>query len=79
MRIVKSETVVRYQVEFTPKETRTLLEHQDWRQIISTKSSRHNGYGSNPIGKAMLTKRQINDACDVLGINGREFMHRSKP
>lgn len=74
MKIVKIEHVTRYQVNFTPSETLTLLEHPDWRMVVSTKSSQHNGHGHNPAGCAMLTKKQINEVCDTLGINGREFM-----
>jgi hypothetical protein len=74
MRIVKVEYVTRYQINFTPNETRALLAHPEWSVIVSTKSSQHNGRGDRPSGCAMLTKKQINEVCDVLGINGREFM-----
>ncbi len=72
MRILRTETVVRYDVDFSPRETRTLKQHAKWSPLISTKASEHNG--NVTIGRATLTKRQINDVCDVLGINGREFM-----
>jgi hypothetical protein len=78
MKIVKIECVTRYQINFTPAETRTLLAHPRWSAAISTRSSVHNGHGHNPAGCAMLTKKQINDVCDVLGINGREFMAQAK-
>lgn len=74
MRIVKIEHVTRYQINFTPPETRVLMKHPTWSSVVSIKSSQHNGHGRNPAGCAMLTKKQINEVCDVLGINGREFM-----
>lgn len=74
MRIVKVEVVTRYQVEFTPAETRVLSKYERWAKVISITSSIHNGHGRNPMGRATLTKRQINDVCDELGVNGREFM-----
>lgn len=79
MKIVKVEVATRYQINFTPAETHVLLKHPKWSAIVSTKSSEHNGHGSNPAGCAMFTKKQINEVCDVLGINGREFMASAVP
>lgn len=71
MRITQSATVVRYDVTFTPLETKLLLAHPAWRHRVAI-----TGNGTNRYGAATLTKSQINDVCDVLGINGREFMQR---
>lgn len=71
------ETVVRYQVEFTPHETNVLRQDAEWRQVLSISSSVHNGRSSTAIGKATLTKTQLSRACDALGINLREFMART--
>jgi hypothetical protein len=71
VRIHKTETVVRYQVTFSPDETRTLMAHPEWQHVISTKCAVNNGHRGNAIGGATLTKRQLNDVCDVIGVNGR--------
>lgn len=70
MRIVKSETVVRYQVEFSPREMAVLDQHPNWCQVVHPCTK----HGCDSWGAATLTKRQINDVCDALGVNGREFM-----
>jgi hypothetical protein len=73
VRIHSHETVTRFQVAFDERETETLLAHPEWKLHISTKMAEHNGH-QRLRGAAQLTRGQINDICDVLGINGREFM-----
>lgn len=74
MKINRTETVVRYDVTLTPWETSVLRNHSKWQAVVSIKSSEHNG---GPLfGCATLTRTQINDVCDVIGVNGREFMAR---
>lgn len=72
MKIHRAETVIRYQVSFTPHEVEKLCLHAKWRNRIGVRPA---GHGRSPgSGDAMLTKTEINDVCDVLGINGREYM-----
>lgn len=73
MKITRAETVVRYQVSFTPREVEKLCLHTKWRNRIGIRPM---GHGAPRFGDAMLTKTEINDVCDVLGINGREIMSK---
>ncbi len=70
MKIHKTETVVRYQVTFTPPEMKKLMAHDRWRHVVGLRREQ----GTGRWGDASLTKRQFNDICDVLGYNGREMM-----
>lgn len=71
MRILQQEVVTRYCVEFSPGETKALRKHPVWSLIIGLRSN-----GGGVTAAATLTKTQINQVCDVLGINGREFMQQ---
>lgn len=78
MKIRKVEVVTRYQVEFLPHETKVLRANEWWRERISVKQSQRNGrHPNDQWGRATLTKSEINRACDLLGVNGREFMARA--
>jgi hypothetical protein len=72
MKLHKLETVIRYQVSFTPGETTRLLAHPKWQHRIGVTQNR----GRSRWAGATLTRSEINDVCDVLGINGREFLGR---
>lgn len=72
MKVHKVETVTRYQVTFDPRETALLLADEKWCHVVSTKCSVHNGTGGM-FCAATLTKAQINQVCDLLGVNGREW------
>lgn len=79
MKVHKVETVTRYHVTFEPHETKVLRAHPKWQRIVSIAGSRDNVRQRAGVvfGAAMLTKKQINEICDVLGVNGREFMARA--
>ncbi len=75
MKVSTVETVTRYRVWFTPGEIRKLLEPEDTRHwLFVTRTAR-----GNVQAHAQLTKSQINRVCDVLGVNGREWMERHLP
>lgn len=75
MKISTVETVTRYRVWFTPGELNKLRQHDDVsRWLFTTRTAR-----GNLMGHAQLTKSQINRVCDVLGINGREWMAKELP
>jgi len=71
MKICKIEpSITRYQVTFTPEETAALKRTRRWHNAVSTRSAENN---SRPLyGTATLTKSQISQICDELGVNGRE-------
>lgn len=71
MKIHMVEVVTRYQVTFSPQETAILMRDGRWQSILSTKATDNNG--RKQCGMANLTKTQIAAACDVLGINAREW------
>ncbi len=77
MKIHSVETIVRYQVTFSPRETKLLRRRPKWANIISVASSKTKGGAW--WGCAQLTKSQISEICDILGINAREFMASQNP
>lgn len=62
--------VTRYQVSFTSGETRRIAADPRWHNIIRP----HRTARGNLTALAMLTKVQINEVCDLLGVNGREWL-----
>lgn len=70
MKLCKVERgITRYQVSFTPYEVTRLKGERRWHNIIrETRTSR-----GNITAMATLTKSQINEVCDFLGVNGREW------
>lgn len=76
MKIHRAETVVRYHVSFLPHEAKVLDQHEVWSKVMHVRPAR--SYQANCQyhrgAEAALTRNQINDICDVLGVNGREFM-----
>lgn len=68
MRILQREIVTRYMVSFTPGETKKLAAHPVWQHHIGRV-----GRGDKS-SQATLSRKEINAVCDVLGVNGREFM-----
>jgi len=75
MKIHRAETVIRYHITFDPHEAKMLDEHPTLRSKIHIRPDRGGGRYSRG-ADAMLTKSDINEACDALGVNGREFMSR---
>lgn len=73
MKIHRAETVVRYHVTFEPHEAKVLDSHPVLRTKVHVRPDRGGGLYSRG-ADAMLTKAEINDVCDALGVNGREFM-----
>lgn len=75
MKIHRAETVVRYHITFDPREAKVIDEHPMLRNKIRVRPDRGGGRYSRG-ADAMLTRADINDVCDALGVNGREFMAR---
>jgi hypothetical protein len=72
MRLEKTEVVVRYQVRFDPKEVAVLKRHARWQHRIGLR--RHPDRG----GDATLTKTELSQVADALGINAREWLTRQR-
>lgn len=75
MKIHRAETVVRYHIAFDPHEAKDLDGHPVLRNKIHVRPDRGGGRYSRG-ADAMLTRSEINEVCDALGVNGREFMAR---
>ena len=73
VKIHRAETVVRYHITFEPHEAKVLDEHPTLRHKVHVRPDRGGGRYSRG-ADAMLTRSDINEACDALGVNGREFM-----
>lgn len=71
MKLQQVETVVRYQVYLEPPEAAVLGRHPKWRHRIGRRKS------GQPGGDATLTKTELSEVCDVLGVNGREWLANS--
>ena len=70
MKLNKIErAVTRYQVTFSPGETKQIAADKRWNNIIRPRKTNR----GNVTAMAMLTKSQINEVCDFLGVNGREW------
>ena len=70
MKLCKVERgVTRYQVSFTPGEAKLIAQSKRWAPIIRQQESSR----GNVFAMATLTKHQINEVCDYLGVNGREW------
>jgi hypothetical protein len=75
MKIHRAETVIRYQIAFDPHEAEVLDDHPALRSKIHVRPDRGGGRYSRG-ADAMLTRSEVNDVCDALGVNGREFLSR---
>lgn len=75
MKIHRAETVVRYHVTLDPHEAKTIDQHPTLRTKIHVRPDRGGGLYLRG-ADAMLTRADINEICDALGVNGREFMAR---
>lgn len=73
MRLAKIDTVTRYQVTFEPREVRVLQQHPKWRHRIGVRKTGWRG------GDATLTKTELSEVADALGINAREWLTQVWP
>lgn len=66
-------------MSFTALEIDLLAKHPKWSTRIvagGTKMDRRGGMRLQRRGQATLTRSEINDVCDVLGVNGREWLSK---
>lgn len=68
VKLQQIETVTRYQIYFDPPEAAVLARHPKWRHRIGRRKS------GQPGGDATLTKTELSEVCDALGVNGREWL-----
>lgn len=75
MRIEKKSPVVMLQVAFDPGETRLLRAHPKWASRISVSGSRNNGHApDNLSGRMSVSRSQLQEIADVLGLKGDMFV-----
>lgn len=78
MRVNQVSTVTRYDLQFHPRETKLLLAHEKWRHRISVRAATNNKrHPNDQWGAATLTRTELSEVCDVLGVNSREWLAKN--
>lgn len=68
MKLHRVQTVQRFDVTLEPEEAELLLAHPKWKHRVG------NPKPPQTTRDATLTKKELNAVCDVLGVNGREWL-----